>query len=190
MRIKYSWVCCFFAVILAFQTAFGQNEINDKTAQDISVQPADQRIENLMKQARELFNAYDKADVDKFVELSHPNIYKKSGVADFYGEVEFIINSRIASGEELLPSTIESPNVLFEADKRVFGVLTYKLNSVSKYKKDKLAGMGSMVGISEDGGKTWKFVKGVAFYDSFPDAAGMVPIPYPTEKLVVNGIEQ
>jgi hypothetical protein len=175
---------------LAFQTAFGQNENTDKTMQDISVRQGDGRIENLMKQVRELFEAYDKADFDKFVELSHPNIYKKTGVSEFYGEVELIINQRRFGGDELLPSTVESPSVLFEADERIFGVVTYKLNSVSKDKKDKLAGMGSMVGISEDGGKTWKFVKGVAFFDSFPNAAGTVPIPYPIEKRIVNGIEQ
>jgi hypothetical protein len=190
MRIKYSCIYWIFIVLLAFHSVFGQTEIADKNVQEISNQQIDWRIENLIKQVKELFEAYDKADFDKYVELSHPNIYKKTGVSDFYGEVEFIINQSMSSGEELLPTTVESPNVLFESDKRIFGVVTYKLNSVSKDKKDKIAAMGSMVGISEDGGKNWKFVKGWTFYDSFPDAAGTVPIPYPTEKLVVNGIEK
>jgi len=139
MRIKYSCIYWIFIVLLAFHSVFGQTEIADKNVQEISNQQIDWRIENLIKQVKELFEAYDKADFDKYVELSHPNIYKKTGVSDFYGEVEFIINQSMSSGEELLPTTVESPNVLFESDKRIFGVVTYKLNSVSKDKKDKIA---------------------------------------------------
>jgi len=188
MRNKYSFIYCVLILLLAFQTTSGQTEITDKNDQETSNQQTDWRIENLMKQVKELFEAYDKADFDKYLELSHPRNYEKTGVAEFYGEIEYQINRRRSSGDELLPSTVESPNVLFEADKRIFGVVTYKLNSVSKDKKDKLAAMGSMIGISEDGGKNWSFVKGWVFYEAFPDDAGTVPIPYPTEKRVVNGI--
>lgn len=47
-----------------------------------------------------------------------------------------------------------------------------------------------MIGISDDGGKNWKFVKGVAFDEAFPNAAGMFLIPNPIEKRFVNGVEQ
>lgn len=185
MRIKYSWIYYCFIVLLAFQSGFGQNE----TTQDISVQQADWRIENLMKQVRELFEAYDKEDCAKFVELSHPNIYKKKGRAKFFDEVQYVIESGLVSSEPL-PSTVETPSELFEIDKRIFAVVPYKLNGINRVKKNKSIALGSMVGISENGGKSWKFVKGVAFNEAFPDAAGMIPIPNPIEKHLVDGIEQ
>lgn len=47
-----------------------------------------------------------------------------------------------------------------------------------------------MVGISEDGGKSWKFVKWVVFNEVFPNIAGMFLIPNSIEKRFVNGVEQ
>ena len=188
MRINYSCIYWLFIVLLAFQSAAGQNEITDKTTQDISVQQADWRIENLMKQVRELFEAYDKEDCTKFVELSHPNIYKKEGQASFFDKVRYVIELRSVNSEPL-PSTVETPSELFEIYKRIFAVVPYKLNGIDRVKKNKSVALGSMVGISEDGGKSWRFVKGVAFNEAFPDVAGMIPIPNPVEKHLVDGIE-
>jgi hypothetical protein len=188
MRIKYFCIYWVFIALLAFQSAYGQVEITNKTTSDIFRQP-DWRIENLMKQVRELFEAYDKADYAKFVELSHPQIYEKKGLAKFVNELELVISSRLV-GYEQLSSTVETPSELFEINKRLFAVVPYKLERVGKVKKDEAVALGSMVGISEDGGKSWRFAKGIAFNEAFPDVASMIPIPNPIEKRFVNGIEQ
>lgn len=189
MHIKYSCIYWFFIALLAFQSAYGQDEITDGMTQNISVQQADWRIENLVKQARELFEAYDNADYAKFVELSHPRIYQKKGLAKFFDEVELVIFSN-STGYEPQPSTVEIPSELFEIDNRLFAVVPYKLEGIRKVTKDKSVALGSMVGISENGGKSWKFIKGVAFNEAFPNVAGMFLIPNPVEKRFVNGIEQ
>lgn len=189
MRINYSYFYLLLIVLLAFQSAYGQNEITDKTTQNISVQQSDWRIENLMIQARELFDAYDKEDCAKFVELSHPKVYEKNGQGKFFDDVRLVIESRTITNEPL-PSSVEAPNEIFEIDKQLFAVVPYKLNAIGGAKKDKIVALGSMIAISEDGGKSWKFVKGVVFNEAFPKVAGMLPIPNPIEKRFVNGIEQ
>jgi len=190
MRIKYFGIYCVFIVLLAFHAAFGQTESADKINQDVSIEQIDWRIETLMKQARKLFEAYYQGDYAKYVEMSHPQVYEKDGAAKFYGEVEFVIDWHRSN--DLLPITAENPRELFELliDKRLFGVVAYKIEALSSDKKNKLTGLGSMVGISEDGGKSWKFAKGNAFNNAFPDVAGMFLIPNPVEKRFVNGIEQ
>lgn len=189
MRINYFCIYWLFIILLAFQSAFGQNEITDKTAENILVARSDSRIENLMKQAKDLFEAYDKGDINKFVELSHPKVYEKEGREKFFDTVSYVI-SGLSEGDELPPSSIESPSELFEIDKQVFCVVPYKLEAIRKIKKDKIVALGSMIGISDDGGKSWKFVKGVAFNETFPNVAGMFLIPNPIEKCFVNGVEQ
>ena len=59
-----------------------------------------------------------------------------------------------------------------------------KLEGISNFEKDKVIKLGSIVGISNDNGKSWKFVNGLAFNKLFPDVAGMIPIP--NEKSFVN----
>lgn len=189
MRIKYSFIYWCFVVLLAFQSANGQNETADETVQDSLTQQADSRVDTLMKQAKELFEAYDKVDCARFVELSHPNIYEKEGAKEFFDKVRFVIES-MSEIYEMFPTTLESPKELFEIDKQIFAVVTYKLNGINRVKKDKSVSLGSMVAISEDGGKSWKFVKGVAFNEAFPNVAGMIPIPYPVEKRLENDIEK
>ena len=189
MRIKYSFIYCVLISFLAIQSVVGQNESADKTIQDTPIQQSDWRIENLMKQARELFEAYDKQDYDKFVELSHPNIYKKEGQAKFFDEVRYVIESEMEINE-LLPSSVKAPNEIIEFDKQLFAVFPYILEGISRTKKDKILAKGSMIGISEDNGKSWRFVKGVAFNEAFPNVAGMIPIPNPVEKRLENDIEQ
>ncbi len=189
MHINHSYFYWILIVLLVFQSANGQSEVSDKTTQDISVRQADWRIENLVKQAKELFEAYDKEDCAKFVELSHPKIYEKEGSEKFFDEVRYVIESDSVKYEPL-PTIVETPGELFEIDNRLFAVVPYKLNAIGRVKKDKLVALGSMVAISEDGGKSWKFVKGVAFNEAFPNVAGMFPILNPIEKRFVDGIEQ
>ena len=101
MRTNFSRIYLILIVLLVFQTAFGQTESSDKTNEGVSAQQVDWRIENLMKQAHELFEAYDNADYAKYVEMSHPKVYEKDGAAKFYGEVEYVISSRRSKGEEI-----------------------------------------------------------------------------------------
>jgi membrane carboxypeptidase/penicillin-binding protein len=189
MNIKHSILYLLLLVLLAFHLTYGQNEISAKTDQTGSSRSFDSRIELLMPQVRELFEAFDKQDCAKFVELSHPNIYQKKSKAEFFDEVRFVIES-MAEITERLPSTVEIPNEVIEVGNQIFAVVPYKLSGINKVNKAKVEAQGSMVAISEDNGKIWKFVKGIKFNDAFPEIAGMIVIPNPIEKRFLNGVEQ
>ena len=90
-----------------------------------------------MKQAKELFEAYDKGDVNKFVELSHPKIYEKEGREEFFDNVSYVISS-LSEVDEPLPSLVQTPSELFEINKQLFCVVPYKLEAIRKSKKIKL----------------------------------------------------
>jgi hypothetical protein len=189
MSIRYSCIYYVFIVLLAFQSVNGQNEVAEKTVQDFSVQQSDTRIENLKVQAKDFFEAYDKQIFDKFVALSHPKVYEKDGLKDFFDEFSYAISSRSETCE-LLPSTIEPPGEIIDIDNQLFCVVPYKLNGISRNTKKKVVSIGSMVGISDDEGKSWKFAKGAAFNKVFLNIAAMIAIPNPMEKRLENDIEQ
>ncbi len=183
MGKNYSYIYLLFIVLLAFQSAYEQNETTDKNTQDTSVIQPDSRIENLKKQAGELFESYDKRDVDKYIKLSHPKNFEEDGNQMNYIELVQYCFERLSEGS----SSIENPSGLFEIDNQLFSVIPYKLKGTNS-EKDKVVKLGSMVGVSDDNGKSWKFVHGLAFNKLFPDVAGMIQIP--NEKSFVNGKEQ
>lgn len=189
MRKNYSYIYLVLIILLAFQSASGQTETADQTAQNVLVQQSDSRIENLMKQAKELFEAYDNQNFDKLAALTHPKVYEEDGLKGLFEEFDYAISHRLET-YELLPSTVENPGELIEIENQIFVVVPYKLNGIDKAEKDKTVHLGSMVGISEDGGKSWKFAKGAAFNKVFLNIAAMIPIPNPMEKRLVDGLEK
>lgn len=132
MRINYSCIYWLFIVLLAFQSASGQNEIADRNTQNILVSQSDTRIENLKKQVSELFEAYDKGNIDIFSGLTYPKVFEKDGgrknfVQVFKDVVEFNSNAN-----ESFHSSVESPSELIEIDNQLFAVTPYKLEAIRK----------------------------------------------------------
>lgn len=189
MRInqKHFWLLCI--VLLAFQTAFGQYEIAEQKNLDISVNQTDLRIENLRKQIKELFEAYNKCDVGKYVEWAHPNNFeeKQEHPLNFLELVQFIFETN-SEAHKFSLSPVENTNQIIELNEQLFSIIPFKLEVIKDTEKKEYVKLGSLIGISEDNGKSWKFVNGLAFNKLFPDVAGFVPIP--EEKLFVNGVEQ
>ncbi len=89
-----------------------------------------------MKQARELFEAYDQQNFDNYALLTHPKVYEQDGLKGLFEEFRFAISDRMEA-YELLPSTVEAPGELIEIDKQIFCVVPYKLNGISRIKKTK-----------------------------------------------------
>ena len=189
MNYKYFGIYVFLIFLLAFQSVSGQNEVAEKTVEDFSVQQPDIRIENLKVQAKEFFEAYDKQNFDEFASFTHPKVYEEDGLKGLFDEFSYVINYRLETCE-LLPTTIEIPSELIEIDKQIFAVIPYKLNGTDRVKKNRVVHLGSMVGISEDDGKSWKFAKGAIFNKVFLNIAAMIPIPNPMETRLENDIEQ
>ena len=188
MRINYYCIYWLFIVFLAFQSASGQNVIADKIIQNISVNQSDLRTENLKKQASEYFEAYDKSDVDRLVELTHPKSFEKDGSRENFAKMMKHFLKLFSEVYEFRSSLVESSSGLFEIDNYLFGVVPYKLEGIRNFEKNKVVKLSSIVGISSDNGKNWKFVNGLAFSELFPDVAKKVQIP--NERQFINGKEQ
>ena len=56
------------------------------------------------------------------------------------------------------------------------------------FKKQKVVSNGSIVGVSRDGGTSWKFASGEKFFDTFPKLTGKITIP--KETTTVDGIKR
>ena len=88
---------------------------------------------------------------------------------------------------ESFSSSLENPIQLVKIDKQLFGVVPNKLEGIT-FNKNKVLTLGSVVGISIDEGKNWKFVNGSKFNELFPNAADKVQVP--KDKTFVNDKEQ
>ena len=188
MRVNYTCIYCLFIVLLAFQLASGQNELTNKNDQNILASQSDLRIENLKKQASELFEAYDKVNVDKFVELTDPKSFEKYGGRENFAKMIRHFLELLSEVDEVRHSSVENPSELFEIDNRLYCVVGYKLEGINNFEKSKVVKLSSIVGISSDNGKNWKFVNGLAFDELYPDIANRIQIP--DEKRFLNGKEQ
>ena len=83
--------------------------------------------------------------------------------------------------------TIGNPNKLVEIDGQLIGVVPRTLTGIT-FQKNKTVQEGTIVGISTDNGKTWKFVNGTGFKSLFPAFADKVQIP--EQVTFINGIKQ
>lgn len=186
MRINYSCIYWVFVVLLAFQSAYGQTEAINKNTQNILANQSDLRMVNLKKQASELSEAYNKGNVDEFIELIHPKMLEKDFSRESFAKILKDVLEFEFGDYENFRSSVESSNELFEIDSQLFSVIPFKLEGTNSM-KNKVVKLSSIVGVSSDNGKSWKFVTG-RFSELFPNTAGRVQIP--SERRFVNDKEQ
>jgi hypothetical protein len=94
-----------------------------------------------------------------------------------------------AEGYEPLSSTNSAPTQVLRVGGQTYAVLPYKLRM--RAPKEILVSDAFMIGVSDDGGQTWKFLSGDSADDArlkvlIPDAAGKLKLPpakYSTEPL-------
>ena len=178
-----SYIFSFVFLLLAFQIACGQISNEPKNNEE----KVDSRIDNLKKQADEMITAFNKSDFDKFVEFTHPKAIEKVGgrenLISMMKKV-FEDNPKIF---ESISAAIGNPDVLVESEGLLFGAVPQKIEGLT-HKKRKVVSNDCVVGVSNDGGKTWKFVGGEKFYELFPASKDKVQII--TRKTFVDGVEQ
>lgn len=188
MNTKYSHIFLFIFVLFAFQIACGQNQsVPDNNNQKTASEKTDWKIDNLKKQASELYAAFDKNDFDKFVELTYPKVIEKVGGRENLISMMKNISDQNPKIFQSFSSSVDNPSQLVEIDNQLFGVVPIKLEGTT-YKNNKIVTLGSVIGISTDNGKTWKFVNGSKFKELFPNAADKVQIP--KDMTLGNGKEQ
>lgn len=187
MIIRISYIFFFVFGLLAFQATFGQSQNTPDKHQKPSGEKIDSRVDNLQKQASELFAAFDKNDFDKFVGLTHPKVIEKVG-----GRANLISMMKSVAEQtpkifETFSTSIGNPLALVEADGQLFGVVPQKVTGTT-YEKHKIIVDSCVVGVSDDKGKTWKFVSGEKFDELFPSLKGKLQIV--TKKTFIDGVER
>ncbi len=187
MFTKKSYIFSFVFLLLAFQIACGQSSITSKNHKEKAVEKVDLRIENLKKQADELVGALNKNDFDKFIELTHPQVIKEVGGRENLISMMKGISDQNPKIFESVLASVGNPDVLVESERLLFGVVPQKIEGTT-HKNRKVVVNGCVVGISNDNGRTWKFVSGEKFDEIFPFAKGKLQII--VRKTFVDGIEQ
>lgn len=187
MITKFSFIFTFFFVLFACQIACGQNENAKINNQSKVSEKADLRIENLEKQANELYAAFDKNDFDKFAELTHPKVIEKVGGRENMISMMKTVAEQNPKIFETFSTSVGTPSELVEAENLLFGVVPQKSEGMT-YGKRKVTQDACVVGVSNDSGKTWKFVSGEKFNELFPSVKGKIQII--PQKTFVDGIEQ
>lgn len=130
---------------------------------------------SLKKQANELYAAFDKNDFDKFVEQTHPKVIEKVG-----GRENLVLMMKKVAEQnpkifETFSTSVGNPQSLVEAEGLLFGVVPQKIEGIT-HEKHKIVQKACVVGVSNDQGKTWKFVSGEKFDELFPTLKGKLQI--------------
>ncbi|MGI8556420.1 MAG: hypothetical protein ACR2LT_08715 [Pyrinomonadaceae bacterium] len=186
MVTKIFYIFFFAFVLLASQSTFGQGQ-NTSDNQKSSGEKVDSRIDNLKKQASELLAALDKHDFGQFVELPHPTVPEKVGGRATLISIVKSVAEQTPKIFETFSTSVGNPGALVEADGQLFGVVP-QIIAGTTYEKHKIVIDSCIVGVSDDKGKTWKFVSGGKFDEIFPSLKGKLQIV--TKKTFIDGVEQ
>ena len=186
MIAKYTYISSFVFILLAFQLACGQNQSAPNNQEKV-IEKVDLRIKNLKNQAEQLIEAFNKNDFYKFVELTHPKVIKKVGGRENLVSMMKTVAEQNPKIFESFSASMENPDALVEMDGQLFGVVPQKIEGIT-LGKHKVITDACVVGVSNDNGKTWKFVSGEKFDELFPSLKGKLQII--AQKTFVDGVEQ
>ncbi len=174
--VSYKFV--FLFILLAFQTACGQTQTktDELTVKVISNEVKESKTEakaedtktvaeaiktaypNLKTQADEMGKVFLSKDFDKYANFMYPKLIEMTG-----GREKFVslLNSSMkqfdSTGLEIVSYEVGEPSQAIEIDNQVFAVLPTK--TVMKISQRTLADEGSIIAVSDDKGKNWKFVR-------------------------------
>ena len=128
-----------------------------------------------------------KGNYEKIADYSHPKAFEIAGGREKLVEMLTWAYKSAAEYFKSLTWTLEEPQNLTEINNELFVVVPRTLDGISP-QNVRVVQKGSMIGISSDNGKTWKFINGASFDKFFPSLVGKIQIP--KERTFVNGIEQ
>lgn len=160
---------CLFAVPVSSQKTDQPNNIAvERTS-------LDQRVDELKKASIELFKLLQAKDHEKFAELTAPEVIEKIG-----GRQKYIALLKSNDGSDKVFEkeifTAGDPHEIVAHNNKLFAVVPFTLEAITA-KKTVIKTTASMVGISTNDGKTWKFISDDAFFEFFPELEGKLTIP-------------
>lgn len=144
----------------------------------------------LQAQAEECGNSFVKGDYGRLADCTLPKLVELLGGREKMVElVRKDVEQGKAEGFEPLSSTHSAPTQVLRAGGQTYAVLPYKLRV--RAPKEILVSDSFMIGVSSDGGQSWKFLSGDSVDDArlkvlIPDAVGKLKFPtakYSTEPL-------
>jgi hypothetical protein len=180
-----SYIVSLIFLLLAFQIACGQCQSGENFRHNSKT---DKRSQNAKRQAEEMFEiVIKKGNYNKIADYTPAQAFEFVGGREKYIEILTQTYKFTAEYFESLTWTIGEPQNLTEIDNDLFIVIPRTLNGISP-QKTKVVQKGSMVGISIDKGKTWKFVNGKSFDKIFSSLDSKIQIP--KEQTFIDGVEQ
>lgn len=146
--------------------------------------------ENLIRLANEAGQATVKGDFARLVDLTYPKLVAMAGGREMM--ISFLEKDSRESksqGMELLSMTCSSPIQIETVGKETFAILPIVLKL--KVPEGTLLAKSSMIGITEDSGKTWTFVSADSSNPKmmkalFPEAADKLKIPADERPVLVK----
>jgi hypothetical protein len=140
-------------------------------------------------QAEELGQAIVANDHERIVDGTHPKIIEKAGGRDqMIALLEFNAQQMKSNGSTIQSVSFDTPADLAEGGAELFGIIRYSL--VMTVRGRQANQRFFLIGVSEDGGRIWKFVDGgqadlAKVRKLFPNFPGQLRLPE-KEPLVVS----
>jgi hypothetical protein len=151
--LKAIFITSVFSLFAFCHAAYGQSSNAKLTPQELA-----DKYPALMKQADEMVKAAVKNDYDRFADFLHPKIIERNGGKEkFVSAVKETMKRTKSAGIEVVEYSVENPAQIVEIDKQLFAVLPTRANM--KTPQGALTMPGHLLGISEDKGENWKFIR-------------------------------
>ncbi len=170
-------IALFVCLVCAAQTNFAQ--MQPAKAETEKSNEIIEKYPNLKVQADEMVNAIVGNEYDKFADAMHPKIIKMvGGKAKFVTATKNQMAQYKKSGLEITDYTVENPTQLLKSGTELYVVLPTL--SVIKAPKKSVNMAGALLGISEDNGSNWKFIRidsKASVQRLFPNIANKLEIP-------------
>ncbi len=169
-----------FCIFIIGQLACGQTKSQQNESGTIpKSEEARINYPNLKSQAEIVNKAVASEDFNTVVDYTHPKVVEKMGGREKMVTALLSSSAQMKTeGSEILSAEIGEANQIEKIDNQLFAVLPIKITVKSP--KGRAVGDSSLVGVSDDNGKNWKFISGVSkegLKTIFPKAADKLQIP-------------
>lgn len=169
-------------IIALVAISFGQN------GSDGSGRKRDERIIKLKENVAAFHETVKEPyDLEKLADITHPRVFERVGGRDSFKKVMKQELDKAKSTFASLEWTFGDPTKIIEFNNQLFSIVPRVLKGTSTVGK-RVITEGTIIAISSDRGRTWKFINGDGFRASFPEYADVVQAP--KTRILIDGIEQ
>jgi len=162
--------------------------VNTNANGQTKIEPTKSDYPSLKIQASEVGKATIDGDFNRVIDYTYPKVVEMGGGREKM--LAFIKKDSVqnkADGVAYLSVEIGEPSQIEKIESQIFAVLPMKLTMKSQ--DGKFIGESALVGISDDGGKNWKFISSIKqerFNKMFPNTGGKILMPEDKQPVPVN----